>query len=422
MGYLRPVLKLVMKYRKQMLILFGNLVALLILIDANAQDTRGYIYGKVTTFSNEYQGQIRWGNEEAFWNDYFNANKIQDEYYESLEERYHKSKEFDWSDFDWNLSKIWEDNLGYVTHEFKCQFGDIKSLSDIGRDDFILTLKNGTEIHLRDGSNDFGATIDITDDEIGNVSVSWNRIEKVEFMRTPRNLEVKGGRPIYGTIETVRKGSFRGFIQWDHDERLADDKLDGDTRGEDLSLPFKQIEYIEKEHNGSLVRLYSGRSFHLTNSNDVDNDNRGIIVSDPEIGKIDIPWKYFKNATFEKAPNSGPGYDDFEAPRGIRGTVYTVDDEEHSGAILYDLDEAWEIETLDGFDDAIKYLIAFRNIKTIIPKNYAYSIVELRNGERLLLGESVDVSDRNGGLLISKRNMDEPVYIEWDKIAEISFD
>ena len=41
-----------------------------------AQD-EGYIYGKVTTEEgNEYLGHFRWGNEETFWTDIYNASKL----------------------------------------------------------------------------------------------------------------------------------------------------------------------------------------------------------------------------------------------------------------------------------------------------------------------------------------------------------
>ena len=70
---------------KTVLIIIGNIIALLILIGAaNAQESSGYIYGTVTTYSTSYTGQIRWADEEAYWNDYFNAYKMGDEYLESI--------------------------------------------------------------------------------------------------------------------------------------------------------------------------------------------------------------------------------------------------------------------------------------------------------------------------------------------------
>ena len=43
---------------------------------ATAQNDQVFIYGKLTTIDGEtYQGQIRWGKEEAYWTDLFNGTK-----------------------------------------------------------------------------------------------------------------------------------------------------------------------------------------------------------------------------------------------------------------------------------------------------------------------------------------------------------
>src|SRR5262245_21111750 len=39
-------------------------------------DSRGFIYGRVTTRGGTvYEGRLRWNKEEAFWGDFFNASK-----------------------------------------------------------------------------------------------------------------------------------------------------------------------------------------------------------------------------------------------------------------------------------------------------------------------------------------------------------
>ena len=415
-----------MKYKKPLLIVLGNIVAIFIVfneVQAQNIDPSGYIYGRVVTFDNEYQGQIRWGKEEAFWNDYFNSVKTEDDYYNSYSQRNKNSNTTSWEDIDWSdFGSIWEDKFSNTSHIFSCQFGDIKSIQDIGRSRLSVVYKNGARQVLEGGSNDIGATINLTDDELGAISIKWDRIERIDFLPTPKNLRVNGGAPIFGTVETFRKGTFIGFIQWDHDERLGEDVLDGDTRNEDLSIPFKSIRSIVKRGDGCEVGLNSGREFYLTNSNDVDSGNDGIIVTVPGVGKIDIPWKYFKSATLEEAPNSGQGYNDYESPKGIFGTVYSIDGREYSGKLIYDIDETWELETLDGNDDDVEYKIAMRHVKSIIPKNYAYSMVQLRNGDNLLLGGTQDVSDSHDGILIFETPNQDPVHVPWKKVAEVVFD
>ena len=54
---------------------FGNVAA--------GEDTRGYLYGTVETASgNTYSGLLRWGTEEAFWDDLFNSTKTELPYLE----------------------------------------------------------------------------------------------------------------------------------------------------------------------------------------------------------------------------------------------------------------------------------------------------------------------------------------------------
>ena len=40
----------------------------------------GYLYGRVETRDgNAYVGELRWGDEESFWDDIFNASKVENE-------------------------------------------------------------------------------------------------------------------------------------------------------------------------------------------------------------------------------------------------------------------------------------------------------------------------------------------------------
>ncbi|MEM9328894.1 MAG: hypothetical protein AAGA85_24735 [Bacteroidota bacterium] len=415
---------LIARHRRVLLILLGNLVAALIVLSSiQAQDASGYMYGKVRTSEATYTGQIRWGSEEAFWSDFFNAAKIADKYYQQILKENSAPEEVEfWEDINWNLSSIWEDK-GNLTHEFATQFGNIASIINTSKYRATLRLKNGVELELSGrGYNDIGTKIVVYDDEVGKVEISWYRMREVEFLDTPKDLHVSGGNPIFGTIDTFRAGSFTGYIQWDHDERLGDEKLDGDTRDGDLSIPFRQIKSIEKEQNGSYVVLNSGRDFFLTGSNDVNSQNRGIIVTVPDIGRVDIPWKVFRSATFEQVKSSGPAYKTYRVPKGLSGAVYTFDGDKIEGRIIYDIDEAWEVETLDAKDYGIEYTIPFSNIKAVIPKNDDFSTIVFRNGDKVILGGVRDVSDRNDGALIFKPNKKDPDYVPWKDIAEIVFD
>lgn len=387
-----------------------------------AQNTEGFIYGKVYTVGGDtYEGQIRWGTEEAYWFDFFNATKPKNKYlgYLSREEmddleRYSNNWAERWAERVFSFSE--SSRFG---HTFVCQFGDIKSITVRGRNRVMLELRNGKEIRLDDGSNDVGARIRVLDSELGEVTIKWDRLDKVEFMDTPKNLRTRMGEPIYGTVYT-REGKITGYIQWDHDERLSTDKLDGDTRDDDLSIPFESIRSIEKSGRGVELVTKSGKELYLWGSNDVNRENRGIIVNTPGMGRLDIPWREFDKVVFIDKQVDMPIYKDFEKVSSLSGTVTEVNGSSYTGKIVFDLDETYNIEMLNGENDNIEYFIPFRAVKNIKPKNYSFSEVVLRDGQTLLLGDSQDLSDKNHGILVFESE-DNYKYIPWDRVEEIEF-
>lgn len=399
----------VMKYRKEILLIVGNLIAFLIVTnELTAQDRSGYIYGRVTTYSNEYVGQIRWGDEEAIWLDMFNAEKTE------------KSVEVNKGD-DYLITSIWKDNKSHSAHQFNCQFGDIKEITSIGKSRLTLIHKDGTKIALNgSGYNDASSTLRVEDDELGLVKVSWSKIKKIEFFEARTKGALIEGEHLYGKVSTYRKGDFEGYIIWDKDERLGEEKLDGDVGSDDVSIPFKNIVSIKSRGDGSDVKLKSGRELYMDDSNDVDNGNRGIIVMDPEVGYIQIPWSYFDKVEFSE-PKKMVSYNDFKKPKGIFGQVYTTNNKSYSGRLAYDLDEYWEYEIIEGKDDKIEYNIPIRHIQRIEPKNDSYSEIQLKNGKTLLLGKLRDVSGYNAGILVMSGNQ-KPKYIEWEDVLEIVFE
>lgn len=400
-----------------------------------AQNDQGYIYGKITMDNGRiYQGVIRWGDEEAFWDDMFNSTKVEnvlDLYFsdadlDALEEEYdsrdrRRRRRRSW-DFGF-LAELFDhdgDLPGDMTHQFKCLFGDIKSMEFRGRESVLLTLKNGDELRVRGGSNDVGTSIMVMDEELDEVKLKWRRIDMIEFMPTPKRLEAKFGDPLYGEVET-RGGKFKGFIQWDHDECLSTDILDGDSDDGDMKIRFGKIRSIEKYRRGSKVILKSGREYYLTGSNDVDDDNRGVVVKDPEIGKILIGWRDFDKITFIDTDESGEAYDSYKAPKMLHATIKMRNDESLSGRILYDLDEAYDFEVLDGEDGRIEFLIPFRNIKRIVPERSYGSLIVLQNGAEYDLEDARDVDEDNDGIVIWPDG-EKIKYIAWRQINEIIFD
>ncbi len=393
--------------------------ATLISLNLFAQDS-GFIYGKVTTEDGDvYEGPIRWGKEEVYWTDMFNASKEENKNLDYL-----SNKELDYledrrrySDGIFRIVDAWDWDEDFV-HEFSCEFGNLKAIRLRGRNDAEIELRNGDYLEI-DGSgyNDIGARLRILDQELGLVKLDWNRIEEVEFLDTPRNLGEKFGEPLYGTVES-ELGKFTGFVQWDHDERVDTDVLDGDTRDGDMSIPFGKIKSIERSgYSRSIVTLKSGREFELKGSNDVNDDNKGIIVTVEGLGRVDLEWEDFEKVTFTDPPSSGPNYASFSSPEKIKARVEVDNGDAHEGEIIYDLDEEYTFEVLNGRDDDTKFIIPFRNLKSITPKGDDRTVVELKSGDRILLEDSQDVSDKHQGLLI--RTKSDRIYVPWDRVETI---
>ena len=435
--FMKSLQQTVQQKGRKLMLCIGIVVGLLIVVsEAKAQEKNIYLYGKVTTISGDkYQGALRWGGDEVFWVDLFNAEKTSSDFLKFLskteiEQISEQEGGNSWLGIDLGILSIWDDRYSQTKHQFDTRFGDIRSIRPTGRSKAQVTLKNGVIIEVGgNGFEDVGASVSVYDQELGVVKLDWTRIEKVEFLESAIKPKYIFGEAIYAKVSAGRRGSFEGVIQWDqgtvknnHNERFLEDVLNGKDRDGDKNIPFKSISKIVKNRNGVEVTLKSGRQFFLTGSNDVNDENAGILVNDWEIGQVVIPWRDFEALEILEQQKNKPSFSDFSSPKGLRGTVVTVDGEKLSGLLAYDLDEAWEFETLDGQDDRVVYKIPFRNIKNIIPKNFSYSMVILKNGRELLLGESRDVSEANDGVLIFTSKDSKPTYIRWSKIDEIIFD
>jgi len=388
-------------------------------LPAQAADPQGFLYGKITTRSGStYEGRLRWGKEEAFWGDHFNSIKGERPYVDQAPRRKRGHREAI-KIFGITIGSRWEgvsDDRSLIA-----RFGDIRKIETRRHDEAVLIMKNGSEIEIDGGSNDLGGKIHIWDREIGKVEVRWDHIEEVEFLPAPPNLEVDATR-LYGTVH-ARTGTFKGFIQWDQDECMSIDKLDGETRDSELSIEMGNIRTLERHSRDSTrVVLYSDREFILDDSNDVNSENRGIFVDDPRYGRVLVKWNAFERLDFEKPRDTGPRYDDFAPAKALWGTVTDEDGKSHRGRIVYDLDEAESWELLNGDYHDVRYYIPFDRVASIIPENQDSSRVVLGSGEELTLEDRVDMGDGHDGVLVLAGEESKPLYLAWNDIRRIDFD
>lgn len=411
---------------------FALMLTALVSINANAQD-EGFIYGKVYTIDDKvYEGPIRWGKEEVYWTDIFNAGKERNQ---NL--RYLSSRDRDKLDDRQNTWDNWNHGNWYrwfgswgdkrndydndYEHQFACQFGDIKTIIPSGRKYVDLEMQNGDKVSLKgEGYNDVGEEIRIMDPEMGDLDMDWGRIRKIEFMKTPKTLSNRFGKPLYGKVEAFGE-TFTGYIQWDHDERLSTDKLDGDADDGNISLEFSKIVSIERRGGRSIVKLKSGRELTMDGSNDVDSGNRGVIIMNKDMIAVDVPWREFDKVTFSEPAGSLASYDQFATQKPLSGSVVTKDGKSLTGKIVFDLDEESTYELLQGKQGDFEVITPFRDIKRVEPISDYRCRIELKSGKNITLEDAQDVNERNQGVLVFANAKSDPVYVLWEDVKSIDF-
>jgi hypothetical protein len=271
-------------------------------------------------------------------------------------------------------------------------------------------------MELEGGSNDVDAKVVVWDTSLGQVGVDWRHIRSVELMPTPAALAVSEPR-LYGTVKT-RSGDFTGFVQWDQEECLGSDELDGETEDGDMSVRMGNIRSIERRsRSSSTVTLQDGRTVVLSGTNDVDSSNRGIYVEDPRYGRVLINWNAFERVDFVDG-GSGPGYKAFAPGQPLAAIVTIAGGKKLTGRLVYDLDESETTEMLDGERRDVEYSIPFALVQTIVP-GPSSARVTLRSGEELFLDDTTDVSQDNAGLLIFELGKERPTYVPWEDVEVI---
>ena len=394
----------------------------------NAQADTEFIYGKVTTFLGDtYEGQIRWGNEEAFWTDRFNANKeynhnidfLSDDEIIQLKKEKKQLKRQEWRTLD--DSYIRNDKSEYAfLHQFSCQFGEIKTIKMTRWQKVELQLRDGSKVTVSGkGTNDIDTPISIYDKKKGLVEIEWMEIDKVEFLKEPNQFKSAIGDPLYGTVYTS-EGAYSGTIEWNTAVRVTSDELNGEQKTGNFKASFAKIRVIQPHRAGSLVTMENGERIYVFGTNDVNSKNRGIIVTNDEIGHINVDWSNFERVEFRPKKKNGKGYGQFKKPREISGTVKTKEGKSLKGKIVFDLDEQYDYEVLNGGSGKMFYEIPFRNIKRILPHSDSNCMVELKSKKQIQLRDSQDVSFKNEGLLVFQDSTN-PIYVSWREVEEVVF-
>jgi hypothetical protein len=286
-----------------------------------------------------------------------------------------------------------------------------------------VTLKSGTVFVLnRMDASDFDDGLRVWDATRGVSVFASMQVRSIELLAAGERRAAPSNR-LYGTVHT-RRGDFTGFIQWDREECVGTDELDGHIgQGSMTSLRFDTIRVIEHTSPGSAsVTLTDGRELLLEGTNDVDRDNRGIYVDDPRYGRVLVSWDAFERVEF-RPEGSGPAYGDFPPGVPLKGTVTTRDGRRLAGRLVYDLDESETTETFDAPSGGVDYTIPFGLVSSIaVPDGGDRAKVILQSGEELRLERSADLGEGNAGMLIFVEGGKSPEYVAWADIAKVDFE
>lgn len=393
---------------------------------------RGFLYGRVTTDDGAaYVGRLRFGgSEEAFWGDYFNGTKGDNPWavHGSAEQQAKRPMtvfgfEIPFGDRPIDLSR-----------PFMARFGDLARIEARGRH-VRVTVKSGTVFDLdRMAASDLDDGVRVWDDKRGVIDLaSWTgglpppspvRIRTIELLPTAG----LGALPtrLHGTVRT-RHGNFTGFVQWDRQDGVGLDELDGRTGEREVRLRFDTIRSIARRSNdSSLVTLLDGREIALAGTRAVGGGNRGIYVDDPRYGRVLVSWGAFERIDFS-AGGSGPAYDDFPRGRPLTGSVTTRGGRRLTGRLVYDLDESETTETLDAPSQGVDYTVPFGLVASITPVGpneggAGRATVTLHDGEVLPLERDGDLGAANAGMLVFIDARERPEYVPWTDIERIEFD
>ncbi|HYG65647.1 MAG TPA: hypothetical protein VEL74_23895, partial [Thermoanaerobaculia bacterium] len=245
---------------------------------AAAEAHQSFLYGRVTAVGGAtYEGRLRWGEgggQEAFWGDYFNGSKEENPWaahvpLERLPKERHPIEIF-------GIELVQRERPIDLGRLFMARFGDITrvegSVSGVR-----VTLKSGTVFDLnRNAASDLDDGVRVWDATRGVIDLDSRLIKTIELLPAPRS----GAAPsrLHGTVRT-RQGDFTGFVQWDREEGVGSDELNGFTGDSELSLRFATIRSITRRSGeSSLVTLLDGREVVLSGTSEAGDGNRGIYV------------------------------------------------------------------------------------------------------------------------------------------------
>ena len=206
----------------------------------------------------------------------------------------------------WDVDEIYSTDIldGDLNgRRVRIPFGEIASIERHSSWGARVTLHDG-ESFILEGTNDVDASIggiSISDAALGQVKLDWAQFDNVRFHGTEAEsafAQFDGGSRLEGTVVTTSGNSYTGWITWDADEMYTWEMLNGEIQGVEFDVEFGNIAQIVRTRRGAAVTLKDGRTFELSDSNDVDRGNRGIVIH-TDGREFEVEWQDFAELTLK---------------------------------------------------------------------------------------------------------------------------
>ncbi|MCH7935053.1 MAG: hypothetical protein IIC36_13755, partial [Gemmatimonadetes bacterium] len=336
------------------------------------------IWGRLYTTSGDvHEGFIRWDRNEGSWVDILDGSKEipAENYMAWLEAKGADGPPLRFIDLQgFRISWREADPDFPSTAASGIRFGHLRSLRVVEDDRVELTLRSGEVVELDDRSRNLGrSNRGIVVDVPGRseVDLRWRDLDRIDFSAAPPGVRARAHR-LYGTVEDVQGNRYTGYVSWDLDEIMESDVLDGEEMegGRNREIRFGEIasiariEGVTRRAGGARVVLVDGDELDLTGDRDVDRRNRGIQISDPGLGLVEVEWEEFRILRFHEA-DAVVGYDAFDGGHPLVGTLVTQSGEEIDGLIRWDADEGGSWEFLNGRADDVIFTVEFGQVSRI---------------------------------------------------------
>lgn len=307
------------------------------------------------------------------------------------------------------------------------RFGHIDRMEPTGANGIRATLRSGQVVDIdaapagRVGGSDGtdGAVhVEVTLADGSLESVPWRAVRSVEFRGDGRTFAPPSAR-LHGTVRTASGQSFTGYLLWHGSEGLATDRVGDEVEGTG-GVPFAEVEAVHRDRPDALVvETTDGGAVSIRAEAFVRPGLGEILVADPSLGTVAVPWAAFRGLRLHEPDAGAPGREAFDGGAPLLGAVVTRDGRTLSGPIRWDLDEDRTWQTLDGQDRGLRFSIELAHVASVRAFRQGAEVT-LRDGRTFDLGATNDVNWSNRGIQVGAGA--DAVVVPWKMFVSARFD